>query len=139
MRQWDEVEPNAGAFYPKFAANDSFETWARDKLGDGESANRDNELGLQDSDFFVHPERAIANFIRTWNAISAGSGLARETSADGGEVDAGPNSGLVQSTKALQPLKQGSAGGMRKWSSQHRLPWAGRLSHQHDLADQRTP
>ena len=87
MRQGNYVETVSCTCNTKFSPNYFLQFCAIDELGDRQSANGNNETGVQNSDFIIHPPRAIANLVRRWDAVGAGGIFTRETPADGGEID----------------------------------------------------
>src|ERR1700730_13508250 len=87
MRQRDKIDNRSGAANSKFAADDFLEFVARNKLGDSEPADRDDETRPQNFELFVHPARAVTNFIRRRNAIAAGRSFTRKTPTYRREVD----------------------------------------------------
>ena len=55
MRQRNEIETVLRALSSKFATDDLFQFCAIDELGDGQSADRNDEPRPQDFDFVIHP------------------------------------------------------------------------------------
>ena len=64
MGQRNEVKPAVLAFDAEHFANHLCEFRTIDKLGDGQSAGRNDETGLQNLNFVIHPRRAVSNFVR---------------------------------------------------------------------------
>lgn len=87
MRQRNYVETVLCTCNTELPPNYFLQFCAIDELGDRQSANGNNETWAQNSDFIIHPSRAIANLIRRWDAVGAAGILTRETAADGGEID----------------------------------------------------
>ena len=135
MRQWNEVEGGAFAAYREGAAYNFIEFLERNKLRDRQFADGDDKPWSQQIDLVVHPRRAISNFIGRGNPISAGLRFARETTADGGEVDLRPHLGFGQLTKFLKPTEQRPASRPRERFPENWLFHAGRLADQHYLAE----
>src|SRR4030095_13478431 len=92
------------------------------------------EAPPQNFDFIIHPGRAVANLVRSRNAICTARILSRKTPADRGEINFRPNSGFVHPTEFFEPTKKGLAGGMRERSLQNRFPRSRRLTNNHDVA-----
>ena len=137
MRQRNQVEAVAGTPDAKFAANYVFQFRTVDELDDSQSADGNNETRLQNANLIIHPQRAVANFIRRWHAVSAARVFARETAADRGEIDLRSNGGFVHSAKFFEPTKKRFAGGVCKRSIQRRFPRTGCLADDHYIADNR--
>src|SRR6476646_3392220 len=137
MRQRNQIEAVVRMDDPKFAANYVFQFWTLDELHDRQSADGNNETRLQDPNLIIHPQLAVANLIRRRDTVGAAGILARETTADSGEIDLRSNSGFVHSAKLFEPAKECFPGSVRKRSFQRRLPWARRLSDDHHIAHDR--
>src|SRR5262249_39300310 len=131
MRQRNQVEAVARMHDAKFAANYLFQFCTVDELHDRKSADGNNETRLQNPNLTIHPQRAVANFIRRRDAIRATGILAGETAADGGKIDLRSNGGFVHSAKFFEPTKKRFAGGVRKRSLQRRFPRTRRLPNDH--------
>jgi len=116
MRQRNQVEAVARVHDPKFAANYVFQFWTLDELHDRQSADGNNETRLQDPNLIIHPQLAVANLIRRRDTVGAAGILARETTADSGEIDLRSNSGFVHSAKLFEPTEKCFAGSVRKRS-----------------------
>src|SRR5258708_40327246 len=101
MRQRNQVEAVACMRDAKFAANYVFQFCTVDKLHDRQSADGNNETRLQNPNLIIHPRRTVANLIRCWNAVGASGIFARETTADGGEIDLRSNDGFIHSAKLI--------------------------------------
>jgi hypothetical protein len=103
-------------------------------LHDGQPAYRNNKARPQNFDFTIHPGRAVANLTRSWNAICAARILSGETATDGCEINFRSNCRFVHPTEFFEPAEKCLASGMRKRSLQNRFPRAGRLTNDHDIA-----
>ena len=121
----------------KFAANYVFQLCTVDELHDRQSADGNNETRLQNPNLIIHPQRTVANIIRRRDAIAAPGIFARETTADGGEIDLRSNGGFVHSAKLFEPTEKCFAGSVRKRSFQCRFSRTGRLPNNHHIADDR--
>src|SRR5262245_56721241 len=97
MRQRNQIETVTRMLDAKFAANYLFQFCTVGKLQDCQAADGNYESRLQNPNLIVHPQRAVANLIRCWDAVSAAGVFARETTADGGKIDFFPNSDFVHS------------------------------------------
>ena len=91
MRQRDQIESMLCAFNAEFAADDFVQGGAIDEPRDGETADRDYETRSQNFDLFIHPGRAIANFIGCRNTIAAIWSFPRKTSANRCEINCRSN------------------------------------------------
>ena len=87
MRQRNEVEAEARMYDAEFAANYVFQSCTVYKLPDRQTADGNDEMWLQNPDLIVHPRRAVPNLIRRRDTVGAAGIFARETSADGGEIN----------------------------------------------------
>src|SRR4029077_11762416 len=103
MRQRNQVEAMVCMHDAKFAANYVLQSSAVDELHDRQSAHRNNETWLQNPNLVIHPQRTVANFIWCWNAVGAAGIFARETAADGGEIDLRSDGSFVHSAKLFEP------------------------------------
>src|SRR6476660_2895248 len=137
MRQGNQVEAVASVRDAKFAANYVLQSSAVDELHDRQSADGNNETWLQDSNLIIHPQRTVANLIWCWNAVGAAGIFARETAADGGEIDLRSNGGFIHSAKLFEPTEERFAGRVRKRPFQRRFPRTGRLTNDHHIAHDR--
>ena len=138
MRQRNQVEPVASMRNAKFVTNHVLQFCTVDKLNDRQSADGNNETRLQNPDLIIDPQRAVANFIRGWNAIGAARIFAGKTAADSGEINLRPHSRFVHSAKLFEPTEECFASGMRKRSLRRRFPWTGCLPNDHHVANDRT-
>src|SRR5207248_1205865 len=134
MRQRNQVEAVARTRDAKFAANYAFQFCTVDELHDRQSADGNNETGLQDSNLIIHPQSTVANLIRRRNAVGATGILARETTADGSEIDLRSNGGFIHPAKLFEPTEECFPGSVRKRSFQRRFPGTGRLPNDHYIA-----
>ena len=135
VRQWNHIEAMSSAFHSKFTRDHFLKFCAVDKLCDGQSAHRNDETRLQNSYLIVHPRRAVANFIRGWNAVCAAGIFPRKTSAHRREIDLRSNSGFVHPAEFFEPAEKRFASGMRKWSLQNGLSRSWSLPNNHYIAD----
>lgn len=103
MRQGDEVESAASAANRKGATDYFIEFLERKELGDGEFADRNDELRLQEIDFIIHPGRTIPDLVRGGHAIAADRRFARKATADRREVNLRPDLFLAQPAELLEP------------------------------------
>ena len=135
--QRNQVEGALPVPNPNGSSDDFVEFFQGKKLGDREFADGDNELGPEQIDLVVHPRRAVSDFVRRWNAVAAGRGFPRETATDRSEVNFGANLFLGHRAEFLKPAEERAARGPRERSSKNRLLHPGRLTDQHDLAENR--
>lgn len=134
MREWDQIKIVIVSAKEKFTADDAIEFLARDKLRDRELADRDDEAWPQNLEFFLHPRGTISNLFRDRNAVAPARRLPRETTNDGGEINARTDRCFVDSAKFFEPAEESLPRGMREWPFQNRLPHARRLAHDDDVA-----
>ncbi len=107
---------------------------ALDELRDSQSTDWNNEARPQNFDFIIHPRRAVANLVRSWNTICAARILSGKTPADCREINFRSNSGFIHPAEFLEPVEKRLAGGMRERSLQDRFPRPGRLTNDHYIA-----
>ena len=117
MRQWNQIEPMVRAFDIKFPTNHFFQFLAADELGDGEFADGNDQLRLEEIDFIVHPRRAIPDFVGRGNSVTSGSSLAGKTATDRGEINLGADLFFVHAAKLLEPTEERPARCPREWFS----------------------
>src|SRR5215510_13865504 len=134
MRKGNQVERMPCALNTKFAADHFLQFRAIDELGDSQPTNRNNETRSQNFDFIIDPRRAVANLVRSRNAICAARIFAGKTAADRCEINFRSNGGFVHPTEFFEPAEERLAGGMRKRSLQNRFPWTWRLTNDHHVA-----
>ena len=91
MRQRDQIESMLCALNTELAADDFVQGGTIDEPRDGETADRDYETRSQNFDLFIHPGRAIANFIGCRNTIAAIWSFPRKTSANRCEINCRSN------------------------------------------------
>src|SRR2546425_8188571 len=106
MRQRDEIESVFGAASAKLSADYFLQLFALYELRDGQPSDRNNQPRLQDFDFFVHPRRAVADFVRSGHSIRSAGRFAGETSANGREINCRSHGGLVHCAKLLEPAEK---------------------------------
>jgi hypothetical protein len=94
-------------------------------------------MRLQNPNLIIHPQRTVANLIRRRDAVAAPGIFARETTADGGEIDLRSNGGFVHSAKLLEPTEECFAGSVSKRPFQRRFPRTRRLPNDHHFAQNR--
>ncbi len=87
MRKRDHVEAMPCPFNTKSAADHFLQFRAVDELDDSQSANGNNEAWSQDFDFIIHPRRAVANLVRSGDAICAARIFSGKTAADCCEIN----------------------------------------------------
>jgi hypothetical protein len=138
MGQWDDVELATIAVQRKRSANNFVELFKNKKLRDGQFTHRDDKLRLQEIDFIIYPGRAIPNFVRRRNAVSARGCFSRKTAADRGEIDLRAHFGFTQMAELLEPTKEGAASCPGERPAQNRLSHTRRLTDQNDLAENRS-
>ena len=102
MRQRNEIEACSDSFHGETAADDIHPVSRSNELRDGQIADRNDKTRTQDFKFVVHPERAIANFLRARNAIAAAGGFAGKTAADCGKINLRAHFCFGQSTKFVR-------------------------------------
>lgn len=138
MGQWDQVECATIATQPERAAYDFVELLESEKLRDRKFADRDHELRLQKIDLIIHPRRTIPDLVRSWNAVPTRGGFSGKTAAHRREVNLRAHLYFTQMTKLFEPTEKGAARGPGKRPAQHWLPYSGRLTDKHHLAENRT-
>src|SRR2546430_8550229 len=134
MRKRNYIEVVPGTLNAKFAADYFFQLRAIDELRDSQPADGNDERRPQNFDLTIHPGRAVANFVRRRNAISAARIVSGKTAADRCEINFGTDGSLIHPTKFFEPPKKSLASCVRKRSLQHRLPWTGGLTNDHYIA-----
>jgi hypothetical protein len=134
MRKRDHVETVPCALNTKSAADHFFQLRAVDELHNSQSAYRNNQTRPQNFDFIIHPGRAIADFIRSRNAICAARILSGKTTADGGEINFRTNCSFVHPAEFFEPPKKRLTSCVRKRSLQNRFARTGRLTNDHNIA-----
>jgi len=137
MGQRNHVERATIATLRKRAAHHFVEFLESQKLRDGQFSDRDYEAWSQKIDFVIHPRRTISDFVGRWNAISARGCFPREAAADGGEINPGAHLRFAQMAKLFEPTEEGAARRPGKRFAQDRLSDSGRLTHEHDFAQDR--
>ena len=138
MGQRDQIERATVATLPERAAYDSVELLESEKLRDGKFADRDDELRLQKIDFIVHPGRTIPDLVRSWNAVSTRGGFSRKTTANRRKVNLRAHLHFTQMTKFFEPTEECTTSRPGKRLARHWLSYSRRLTHEHDLAQNRT-
>jgi hypothetical protein len=138
MGQRNQIENSVITFNDKFSTDDVFKFFKRNELADGESADRDDQARTKNLEFIVHPGRAIPNFLRAWDPVGPTKGLARETAANGREINSRAHYRFIHSAKLFEPSKQGLTGGMREWAFQYWFTHPRRLTDQHHFANNGT-
>ena len=135
MRQRNQIEAVTCALDTKFATDHFFQLPAIDKLRDGQTADRNYEPRLQDSDFIIHPGRTIANLVWRRNTITAARIFSGKTSTDRREINLGANSGFIHSARFFEPAKKRFASSMRKGPLQNGFSGPGCLPDEYHIAD----
>ena len=138
MRQGNDVEFSAVASGGKFLADDGVQFCQRNELLDGEAADGDDELRLEDFDFAAEPVGAVLNFGGRGHAVAAGGFFAGKTAADGGHVNFGAKGCFGHPGGFVKPAKERAAGGPGEGAAEDGLAVAGRLADEQDFADDRT-
>ncbi len=134
MRQRNYVKAMACACNTEFSANYFLQFFTVDELLDSQPSHGNDETRLQNPNLIVHPRRAVADLVRRRHAISAAGIFSRKTPTNGREINSRPNGSFIHSAKLFEPSKKRFASGMREGSLQNRLPRAGRLANDHDVA-----
>jgi hypothetical protein len=116
MWQRDNIKCVAGPVHLKLSANYLLELCALDELRNRETADRNDQSRLENTDLGIHPRRAIANFVGRRNTITAARAFARETTANRCEINTRSKSALVQPTGLFKPAEHRLAGGVPEWS-----------------------
>ncbi len=134
MRKRNHVEAMPGTLNTKFAADHFFQLRRIDELRDSQPTDGNDEARPQNFDFVIHPGSAVANFVRSRNAICAARIFSGKTAANGGEINFRPNRGFVYAAEFFEPAEKCLASGMRKRSLQNRFSWTGCLTNDHYIA-----
>jgi hypothetical protein len=135
MRQRNYVKVMSGARNLEFSANYVRQSFAVDELRDSQPPHGNDETRLQDLNLIVHPRRAVANLARRRNAIRAAGIFSGKTPADCREINLRADGGLVHRAEFFEPTKKRFTSSVRERSLQNRFPRAGRLTNDHDVAD----
>ena len=138
MRQRDKIDSHARAFRSKFSADDCVEFFEGDELRNRESPDRNGKARPEYFEFFIHPRRAIANFVRGRDAVAAAGRFAGETSAHGCEIDCRSYRRLVHGAEFVEPAEQSLARGPGERPIQNWLTNARCLSDYDHVADDRS-
>ncbi len=134
MRKRNHVEAMPGTLNAKFAADHFFQLRRIDELRDSQPTDGNDEARPQNFDFIVHPGRAVANFVRSRNAIRAARIFSGKTAANRCEINFRTDCRFVHPAKFFEPPKKRFASGMRKRSLQNRFPRTGCLPNNHYVA-----
>lgn len=138
MGQGDQVEIAAVSAERKRSADNFVQLLEGKKLRDGKFAHRDDQQRAQKIDLVIQPGRTIPDFIRRRNAVTARGRLAREATADGGEINLRTHLGFIQMAEFIEPAKEGAAGCPGERSAQNGFSDAGCLPDQDDAAKNRS-
>lgn len=134
MRKRNYVELMSGTLNTKFAADHFFQLRAIDESCDRQPADRNDEARPQNFDFIIHPGSAVANFVRSRNAICAARIFSGKTAADRCKINFRSHRGFVHPAEFFEPAKKCLASSMRKRPLQNRLPWTWCLPNDHYIA-----
>ena len=137
MRQRNYVKVMSGARNLEFSANYFLQFRAVDKLHDSQPPHGNDETRSQNLNLIVHPRRAVANLIRSRNAISAAGIFPGKAAADRCEINFRSNSGFIHRAEFFEPPKKRFASSVRKRPLQDGFARTGRLTNDHDVADDR--
>src|SRR5205823_14588311 len=103
MRQRDQIESMLCALNTEFAADDVVQGGAIDEPRNGETTDRDYETRSQNFDLFIHPGRAIANFIRRRNTSTAAWSCPGKTPAHRSEINCRSNGSFGECSELHEP------------------------------------
>src|SRR5438105_5158038 len=134
MRKRNHVESALRALDAKFAADHFLQFRTIDELRDSQPPDRNDETRSQDFARVIHPQRAVANLVRSRDPICAARILSGKTPADRCEINFRSNRGFIHPAKLFEPAKKCLTGGVRKWSSQNRFSRSGCLTNDHYVA-----
>jgi len=134
VRQRDEIKAVSGMGAGIGGADDGVEFVAGNELLNGELADGDNEGGMKDFHFGLHPISAIQDFISVGNAIAAGGFFTGEAAADGGHVDVGAEGGFIHAGMFVEPAEEFFTGGPGERTAHDGFLVAGGLTNEHDRA-----
>jgi hypothetical protein len=137
MRQRNQVEAVARIDDAKFATNYVFQFYTGDEPRHRQAADWNNETGLQNPNFIIHPQRTVANLTRRWDTVGSAGIFAGEAAAHGGEINLRSNGCFVHAAKLFEPTKECFAGSVRKRSFQRWFPRTRRLPNDHYVAHDR--
>jgi hypothetical protein len=138
MRQGHEVEFQVQGLPAPTASDHSFEFVECQELLDGQAPNGNHQAGTENLQLAFQPEGAVFDFVRGRDAITASRFLARETAANCSHVNGLPEVRLFELAAIFEPAEQGFAGCPGEGPAQDRLLVAGRLSHEHYFAQDRS-
>src|SRR5262245_35576266 len=116
MRKRDHVETLPRTLYAKLLPNHFFQLRAVDELHDSQPADGNNKAWWQDFDFIINPRRAVANLVRSRNAVCAARIFSRKTAADGCEINFRSNCRFIHPAEFFEPTKKCLASCVRKGS-----------------------
>src|ERR1041384_4468472 len=122
-RVWQRNQFEGAPFIPnsKGSSDDFIEFFEGKKLGDGQFADGNDQIGLKQIDLTVHPAGAVSDFVWRGNAVATRGVFPWKTTADGGEIDLRAPLFFVPSAKLLEPAEERAARSPRKRFAQHRL------------------
>jgi len=116
-------------------ADDGIQLLQRHELFDGEFADGQDKLRLEDFDLTMQPGGAIADFVGRRDTVAAGGFLSWKTATDGGHVDGGTENLFRHAGGFVKPAEQGFAGGPGKGTTEERFLVAGGLADEDDFAE----
>lgn len=137
MRKRYHVETLPRTRDAKLSPDHFFQLCAVDELHDGQPTDWNHEARLQNFDFPIHPRRAVANLIRSRNAICPTRILSGKTAADGCEINSRSDRGFIHPAKFFEPAKKCLPCGMRERSLQDRFSRPRGLTNDHYVAHDR--
>jgi hypothetical protein len=137
MRQRDYFEGATVAADLEASPDDFVQLFEREELRDRQFTDGNDEARSQQIDLPIHPRRTISDFVWRWNAIATRGRFPGETSADRREVNLRADFRLIQVAEFLEPTEEGAACGPCEGPAQHGLFHSGRLTDEHDLAENR--
>lgn len=138
MRERNEIESPPFIADRENTTDDLVQFLKGEELGYCEFSNGNDQLRSQEIDLIVHPGGAVPNLVRSRYPIASGCGLAGKTAAYRSEVNLGAHLFFTHSAKLLEPTEERSARRPGEGFSEHRLFHTGRLTDEHDVAQDRS-
>lgn len=137
MRQWNDVELLIECYLSMLGSDNAGKLRFAKKLFDSQFSDRNNQLWMQQVEFFPHPLAAVFYFHIVGHAVSAGFGFSWETPANGGHIYVLPE-GLFVNAYRIEPFKQGLASCPGKWAPHLAFARSWRLANQIYFAENRS-
>lgn len=138
VREWNAIHVISAIGDGKQPTNRVVQRGGQHELGDGQSAHREHQGGLQQGELTLEPAGTVGNLVGSGHPVATHWALAWKTAANRRKTDASAHLVLIPPQSRVKPLEEGFACGPGKGPAELRLFITGGLPNLNDPAGHRS-